>query len=262
MPLRALAGMLVSTPPSKKARSTLASPGSPNPDADCPTRRHPPARERACCRCGADLGQALEAQRVVHVRTARRRLDQARRPQPVEVVDDRARAQLTGAWPDPRRKSGLPSASRPTMRRREASDSALRATSRSASMVAYGSAQFDDRQTASCRSNRGTGIRCPRSERSIGTSIGTRQIGPHLPLATGLSRRPIARREIGATAVQIWTDNPTAWRRRTEQPGALAEFRVGCAGRHPDDRRPCALSHQPVRCRRGLLAALDRHHGQ
>ena len=31
--------------------------------------------------------------------------------------------------------------------------------------------------------------------------------------------------EIGATAVQIWTDNPTAWRRRQEQPKALEEFR-------------------------------------
>jgi deoxyribonuclease-4 len=30
---------------------------------------------------------------------------------------------------------------------------------------------------------------------------------------------------IGATAVQIFTDNPTAWRRRSEPPRALADFR-------------------------------------
>lgn len=31
--------------------------------------------------------------------------------------------------------------------------------------------------------------------------------------------------EIGATAVQVFTDNPTAWRRRPEPPAELAEFR-------------------------------------
>jgi deoxyribonuclease-4 len=50
-------------------------------------------------------------------------------------------------------------------------------------------------------------------------------IGPHLPLATGLLKAATRANEIGATAVQIWTDNPTAWRRRQEQPKALAEFR-------------------------------------
>ena len=55
--------------------------------------------------------------------------------------------------------------------------------------------------------------------------LGTRQIGPHLPLATGLLKAADRATAIGATAVQIWTDNPTAWRRRTEQPKALAQFR-------------------------------------
>lgn len=55
--------------------------------------------------------------------------------------------------------------------------------------------------------------------------VETRQIGPHLPLATGLLKAAARAAEIGATAVQIWTDNPTAWRRRQEQPKALAEFR-------------------------------------
>jgi deoxyribonuclease-4 len=55
--------------------------------------------------------------------------------------------------------------------------------------------------------------------------LGARQIGPHLPLAAGLLKAADRAHAIGATAVQIWTDNPTAWRRRTDQPKALAEFR-------------------------------------
>ena len=55
--------------------------------------------------------------------------------------------------------------------------------------------------------------------------IGMRQIGPHLPLATGLLKAADRATQIGATAVQIWTDNPTAWRRRMEQPKALVQFR-------------------------------------
>jgi deoxyribonuclease-4 len=55
--------------------------------------------------------------------------------------------------------------------------------------------------------------------------VDARQIGPHLPLATGLLKAASRAQEIGATAVQIWTDNPTTWRRRQEQPKALAEFR-------------------------------------
>src|SRR3954469_82758 len=52
-----------------------------------------------------------------------------------------------------------------------------------------------------------------------------RLIGPHLPLATGLLHAAAGAEEIGATAVQIWTDNPTSWRRRQEHPRALAAFR-------------------------------------
>lgn len=52
-----------------------------------------------------------------------------------------------------------------------------------------------------------------------------RLIGPHLPLAAGLLKAAARAEEIGATAVQIWTDNPTAWRRRQEQPKVLGEFR-------------------------------------
>ena len=58
-----------------------------------------------------------------------------------------------------------------------------------------------------------------------GDPLATRQIGPHLPLAAGLLKAADRAQEIGATAVQIWTDNPTAWRRRHDQPKALAAFR-------------------------------------
>jgi deoxyribonuclease-4 len=53
-----------------------------------------------------------------------------------------------------------------------------------------------------------------------------RLIGPHLPLANGLLKAAARAEEIGATAVQLWTDNPTAWRRRPEHPLELPEFRA------------------------------------
>ncbi|HUR16092.1 MAG TPA: deoxyribonuclease IV [Candidatus Limnocylindrales bacterium] len=52
-----------------------------------------------------------------------------------------------------------------------------------------------------------------------------RVIGPHLALGTGLLKAADRAREIGATAVQIFTDNPTAWRRRREPPAKLDAFR-------------------------------------
>ena len=53
----------------------------------------------------------------------------------------------------------------------------------------------------------------------------TRRLGPHLPLAGGMRKAAVRAREIGATAVQVFTDNPTAWRRRSEPPAELDEFR-------------------------------------
>lgn len=52
-----------------------------------------------------------------------------------------------------------------------------------------------------------------------------RLIGPHLPLGHGLPKAAARAVEIGATAVQIFTDNPTAWRRRPEPPADLPTFR-------------------------------------
>lgn len=60
---------------------------------------------------------------------------------------------------------------------------------------------------------------------SDAVTINERRIGPHLPLGGGLLKAADRAREIGATAVQIFTDNPTAWRRRSAPPPELAEFR-------------------------------------
>jgi deoxyribonuclease-4 len=57
-------------------------------------------------------------------------------------------------------------------------------------------------------------------------SINGRLIGPHLQLGNGLLRAADRARQIGATAVQIFSDNPTAWRRRTTPPKDLPEFRA------------------------------------
>jgi len=51
------------------------------------------------------------------------------------------------------------------------------------------------------------------------------RIGAHLPLATGMVKAVDRAHEIGADAMQIFTDNPTAWKRRAEPPRELAAFR-------------------------------------
>lgn len=56
-----------------------------------------------------------------------------------------------------------------------------------------------------------------------------RRIGPHLPLGAGLLSAAERAAEIGATAVQVFTDNPTAWRRRTSVPADLPAFRARLA---------------------------------
>jgi len=51
------------------------------------------------------------------------------------------------------------------------------------------------------------------------------RIGVHLPLGNGLSRAAKRADEIGAKTVQVFVDNPTAWRRRAAPPKHLPEFR-------------------------------------
>jgi deoxyribonuclease-4 len=54
---------------------------------------------------------------------------------------------------------------------------------------------------------------------------GGRRVGPHLPVGMGLLRLADRAAEIGATALQIFSDNPTAWRRRQAPPPELPAFR-------------------------------------
>jgi deoxyribonuclease IV len=52
-----------------------------------------------------------------------------------------------------------------------------------------------------------------------------RRIGAHLPLGLGMVKAVERAGEIGANAIQIFADNPTAWRRRMEPPRELPAFR-------------------------------------
>jgi deoxyribonuclease-4 len=65
--------------------------------------------------------------------------------------------------------------------------------------------------------------------RVSGSQAPERPIGPHLPLAVGLLKAAARAEAIGATAVQVFTDNPTAWRRRRESPRELEQFRANLA---------------------------------
>lgn len=56
----------------------------------------------------------------------------------------------------------------------------------------------------------------PRSERAIGA---------HLPLAAGMVRAADRAAEIGADAIQVFADNPAAWKRRDEPASELPAFR-------------------------------------
>ena len=50
------------------------------------------------------------------------------------------------------------------------------------------------------------------------------RVGIHLGVANGLVRAARRARQIGATALQIFSDNPTAWRRRPEAPRDAGAF--------------------------------------
>ena len=58
---------------------------------------------------------------------------------------------------------------------------------------------------------------------------GGRRAGPHLPLGLGLLRIPERAARVGASALQLFSDNPTAWHRRAELPSELPAFRVRLA---------------------------------
>ena len=72
-------------------------------------------------------------------------------------------------------------------------------------------------------------------------SSGSRRLGAHLPLGGGMVKAVERAHEIGAEALQVFADNPTAWRRRPEPPRELAAFRERLAAY---DIRPIAI-HAP-----------------
>jgi deoxyribonuclease-4 len=53
-----------------------------------------------------------------------------------------------------------------------------------------------------------------------------RRLGAHLPLGNGMVKAADRAAEIGASAIQVFTDNPTSWRRRPDLPRELPAFRV------------------------------------
>jgi deoxyribonuclease-4 len=53
-----------------------------------------------------------------------------------------------------------------------------------------------------------------------------RRIGAHLPLGHGLVRAVDRAHELGLDTLQVFSDNPTAWRRRAEPPRELPAFRA------------------------------------
>ncbi|HEY6058077.1 MAG TPA: deoxyribonuclease IV [Candidatus Limnocylindrales bacterium] len=56
-----------------------------------------------------------------------------------------------------------------------------------------------------------------------------RLLGVHLPLGAGMVKAADRAREIGATVIQIFSDNPTAWHRRADAPRELPAFRARLA---------------------------------
>jgi deoxyribonuclease IV len=52
------------------------------------------------------------------------------------------------------------------------------------------------------------------------------RLGVHLPLGNGLLKAADRAAAIGAETVQVFVDNPTAWRRRAAPPQKLPEFRA------------------------------------
>ena len=56
-----------------------------------------------------------------------------------------------------------------------------------------------------------------------------RRLGAHLPLGAGMVAAADRAHAIGARAIQVFADNPTAWHRRVEPPRELAAFRARLA---------------------------------
>ena len=90
-----------------------------------------------------------------------------------------------------------------------------------------------------------------------------RRLGAHLPLGRGMVKAVDRAHEIGADALQVFADNPTAWRRRAAPPAEGPAFRERLdRARHPACRHPRVVPRQPGGSRRGLLRPVGRRAGQ
>ena len=69
----------------------------------------------------------------------------------------------------------------------------------------------------------------PQPRRRLTWPSGAPRVGIHLGVRTGLLKAARRARQIGATALQIFSDNPTAWRRRPEPPADAPAFVAFCA---------------------------------
>ena len=69
----------------------------------------------------------------------------------------------------------------------------------------------------------------PEPRRRLTWPADAPRVGLHLGVGTGLLKAARRSRQIGATALQIFSDNPTAWRRRPEPPPAAGDFIAYCA---------------------------------
>jgi len=69
----------------------------------------------------------------------------------------------------------------------------------------------------------------PQPRRRLTWPPDSPRVGIHLGVRTGLLKAARRARQIGATALQIFSDNPTAWRRRPEPPPDAPAFVEFCA---------------------------------
>lgn len=69
----------------------------------------------------------------------------------------------------------------------------------------------------------------PEPRRRLTWPPGAPAVGLHLGVHDGLLRAARRSRQIGARALQVFSDNPTAWRRRPEPPPDAPEFVAYCA---------------------------------
>lgn len=66
---------------------------------------------------------------------------------------------------------------------------------------------------------------CPGDPVAPRAVFGGRPIGPHLQMNAGMLKAADRAALIGASAVQVFADNPIAWRRKPAPPAQITEFR-------------------------------------